>query len=85
MAGALSPTGQAADEPVRGEVGERRAPGERQLEVELGAEVAQHLGHAVGAGERESVDVRPADADRRRPERQRDEDVCARYGSRCRR
>src|SRR6476661_6079917 len=65
-----------AHEAVRGEVSERRAAGEGELEVELRPQVAQHLGHAVGAGEGEAVDVRPADADRCRTQGQCHEDVC---------
>ena len=46
-----------------------RQPGQRHRQVELGLEVAQHLDARRRPGEREPVDVRPADEDGGRAER----------------
>ena len=46
------------------DLGDRRDSRGGHHEVELGAEVLQHLTHPVGTGDREPVDVGAADADR---------------------
>lgn len=46
------------------DLGDRRDSRGGHHEVELGAEVLQHLTHTVGAGEGQAVDPRTADAHR---------------------
>ena len=49
---------------VAGDLGHGGHAGEGHREVELGQQVLEHGAHAVGAGQREAVDVGPAHADR---------------------
>ena len=63
---------------VAPDVAHRRDAGEPHREVEVGAEVADHLAHAVLAAGGEPPHVRAAEPDRRGAERERAEDVGAR-------
>ena len=73
--GAAAGQGRDGTSEVAGDLGHGGHSREGHREVELGEQVLEHGAHAVGAGQRQAVDVGPAHADGRGPERQCGDDV----------